>query len=118
MTHPKHHVPKTYRVEAHGMVTPESVRRLSTGILLEDGMTSSAKVTLTGYDSVRRVSTLEMTLTEGRKRQIRRMLQAIGHRVAKLTRVKIGSITIGRLRPGQWRYLSPGEVATLLRTAS
>ena len=67
-----------------------------------------------GHDPIDRTSVLELILTEGRKRQVRRMLAAVSHPAITLMRTKIGRIPIGRLRPGQWRHLTKGEVQSLL----
>jgi pseudouridine synthase len=117
MTHPSHHVPKTYRVEAGGMVTQETIEALSRGVLLEDGMTHPAKATLVALNVAYQLSVVDITLTEGRKRQVRRMFEAVGHEVTRLVRTKIGDLTVGALRPGEWRFLTPDEVQSLLKMA-
>lgn len=118
LTHPKHKVPKTYRAEIAGHISQETINRLSGGIVLNDGMTSPAKVQLIALDTARQTSTVELIITEGRKRQIRRMLDAVGHPVLRLTRTKIGNLKLGKLKPGEWRFLTPEEVRDLLSTAS
>lgn len=118
MTHPSHHVPKTYLAEVRGLVVEEVTRQLSVGIILEDGLTAPAKVKLLALHMARQGSLVEVVLTEGRKRQVRRMLEAVGHPVVKLTRTKVGNIGIGKLKPGEWRFLSPEEVKGLLALVS
>ena len=114
MTHPKHQVPKTYRAEVRGIVAQETLRRLANGIMLEDGPTAKAKANLVVINTTRQVSIVDIAIIEGRKRQVRRMFEAVRHPVIRLMRTKIGSITIGELKPGEWRFLTPQEVDDLL----
>jgi 23S rRNA pseudouridine2605 synthase len=118
MTHPKHNIPKTYRAEVRGKVTQEELRRLSTGIMLNDGITAPARAILSALNTVRQVSIVEITIREGRKRQVRRMMDAINHSVIKLTRTRFGNLSIGRLKSGEWRFLTQKEVHSLLDMAS
>ncbi|HEY3297437.1 MAG TPA: pseudouridine synthase [Armatimonadota bacterium] len=118
MTHPRHHVPKTYRAEVAGEITPEALRQLAVGVQLEDGKTSPAKVRLEFQNTAKRISVVQLVLTEGRKRQVRRMLAAVGSPVLKLERTKIGNLTAGKLKPGQWRFLRSDEVRSLVSMAS
>lgn len=109
LTHPRFEVPKTYRaIVRHGPVREAALRALRVGIELEDGPTAPARVRRVGAD------TLEITIHEGRKRQVRRMCEAIGHPVTALERVSIGDLGLGRLKPGAHRRLSDDEVARLL----
>ena len=111
VTNPDSHVPKTYLVEASAVLTDAQLQQLRDGIELSDGPTRPARVTRLrdspGYTH------FEITLTEGRNRQVRRMVEALGARVLKLVRVRIGSIAIGTLPIGRWRMLTPAEVAAL-----
>lgn len=118
MTHPSHHVPKTYRAEVRGLVSQETIDQLAKGVLLEDGLTSPAKVSLAVLNTANRGSIVEIVLTEGKKRQVRRMLEAVGHPVVRLARTKFGGIGLGSLKPGEWRFLKPDEVKALLAMAS
>jgi 23S rRNA pseudouridine2605 synthase len=107
LTHPRFGVPKTYRV---GLARPPSDRdleALSRGVRLEDGMTAPAEVGRRGEREI------EITIREGRKRQIKRMAEAIRNEVESLTRVRIGSLRLGRLRVGEARRLGKSEVASL-----
>jgi 23S rRNA pseudouridine2605 synthase len=113
LTHPKHAVPKTYVATVFGIVTFSTVRQLEQGIELEDGKTFPAKARLVRTDPPLKTSVVELTITEGRKRQVRRMFQAVGHRVVSLVRVKIDGIELGRLNPGTWRNLTEQEVERL-----
>src|SRR5258707_197086 len=111
VTNPNSHVPKTYLVEASALVTDEQLQRLRDGIELSDGPTRPATVTRL-RDSARDTR-FEITLTEGRNRQVRRMVEALGARVLELVRVRIGSIAIGALPIGKWRLLTREEVEAL-----
>jgi 23S rRNA pseudouridine2605 synthase len=108
LTHPSFEVEKTYRARVDGgPVRDTALRRLRTGVRLEDGLTSPARV--------RRVSpdVLELTIHEGRKRQVRRMCAAVGHPVLALERIRFGPLTLGRLASGAARQLAPDEIAAL-----
>ncbi len=109
VTNPKSHVPKTYLVKASAVLTDEQLQRLRDGIELSDGPTRPADVVRL-RDSAK-YTHVEITLTEGRNRQVRRMVEALGARVLKLVRVQVGSIAIGTLPIGKWRLLTPAEVA-------
>ncbi len=111
LTHPRYEVPKTYRATVVGKVGRPALRALSQGIELEDGPTLRATVRL--LDDGR----LELVLREGRKRQVRRMCEAVGHRVLALERVAFGSLALGDLPPGAHRRLDDEEVAALRAAA-
>jgi pseudouridine synthase len=111
VTNPTSHVPKTYLVKASTRLTDEELQRLRDGIELVDGLTRPARVERL-RDSAK-YTHFEMTLTEGRNRQIRRMVEALGARVLKLVRVKIGPVQIGSLPVGTWRPLTTAEVRAL-----
>jgi 23S rRNA pseudouridine2605 synthase len=109
---PDHKVPKTYQVKAATLLTDEQLDQLRNGVALNDGPTRPAAVRRL-RDSGRHTH-LEMTITEGRNRQVRRMLEAVDSRVLKLVRTAIGPLSIGDLPIGKWRELSPEEVKGLL----
>ena len=111
VTNPASHVPKTYLVKASMRLTDEQLQQLRDGVELADGPTRPARVRRV-RDS-EKYTHLEITLTEGRNRQVRRMIEALGAAVLKLVRVKIGSISIGTLPIGKWRLLTDREVQTL-----
>ena len=111
VTSPASHVPKTYLVKASGLLTDADLQALRDGVTLRDGPTRPARVRRVG-DSLRRTS-FEITLTEGRNRQVRRMVEARGARVVELSRLSIGAIGIGTLPIGAWRRLTRKEVAAL-----
>ncbi len=112
LLHPSHHVSKTYRARVKGLPSEKDLKRLEEGVLLEDGMTAPAKVRLVGAKKPN--ATIELTIHEGRKRQVKRMCEAVGHPVLELHRLSLGPLGLGSLAEGQWRELSPEEVASLL----
>jgi pseudouridine synthase len=111
---PDYHVPKTYLVKASRLLSDEDLNRLRDGIDLDDGPTRPAQVKRL-RDSAR-FTHFEITITEGRNRQVRRMVEALGANVLKLVRVRIGSIAIGDLPIGKWRSLSEAELASLAQS--
>jgi 23S rRNA pseudouridine2605 synthase len=112
LTEPKHRVPKTYRVTVAGRPTEEALNRLHEGVDLPDGRTRPARVRLLKSGS--KTSVLEMILTEGRNRQVRRMTAAVGHRTRRLVRVAIGGLELGELAPGGYRVLEVAEIRDLV----
>jgi 23S rRNA pseudouridine2605 synthase len=113
LMHPRYEVPKTYRAKVlRGPVGARALDALRTGVELDDGRTAPAKV------SQPRPGVLELTIHEGRKRQVRRMCDAVGHPVTALERVAFGPLRLGRLQPGGHRRLSAAEVDALRREAS
>jgi 23S rRNA pseudouridine2605 synthase len=117
LTHPRYHVPKLYRVRARGFITRETALRLAHGVELPDGMTAPADLSFVDYDSATQCTILDITLYEGRNRQVRRMLETVGHPVKALTRIGYGNLRLQGLAPGTWRKLRPDEVAGLLALA-
>ncbi len=111
VTNPNSHVPKTYLVKASALLTDAQLQQLREGIELADGPTRPAVVKRV-RDSAK-YTHFEMTLTEGRNRQVRRMVETLGARVLKLVRVRVGPIGIGKLPIGKWRHLTPGEIRAL-----
>lgn len=111
VTNPESHVPKTYLVKASQRLTDEQLQRLRDGVELADGPTRPTRVRRV-RDS-EKYTHLEITLTEGRNRQVRRMIETLDATVLKLVRVKIGPIPIGGLEIGKWRSLTPAEVRAL-----
>ena len=109
LAHPRYGVEKTYVAEVQGEPGGDVLQRLAEGIDLDDGPTAPARVTLLGP------SRLELVLHEGRNRQVRRMLEAVGHPVVTLRRSRNAGLSPGRLRPGDWRELTRDEVRRLRR---
>ena len=107
LTHPRYGVPKTYRLELARNIGDRDVERLRKGVKLEDGPTAPAEVRR------RSGSGLDVTIREGRKRQVRRMAEAVGNEVASLERIRIGSLELGELAAGDSRLLDEAEVAAL-----
>jgi len=112
VTNPDSHVPKTYLVKASTRLTDPQLQQLAAGIELADGPTRPASVSRV-RDS-EKYTHFEITLTEGRNRQVRRMVEALGAKVLKLVRVRIGPIAIGKLPIGKWRHLTPAEIKALV----
>jgi len=111
LLHPRYHVPKTYLIKVKGVLSDEEIKKLEQGVRLEDGMTSPATV-----KKIRKVeanSWLEITIREGRKHQVKRMLEAVGHPVIKLLRVRMGPLSLGSLEPGEFRFLTDREANSL-----
>lgn len=118
LTHPSHEVPKTYEAAVEGRPTTETLMRLSSGITIEGRKTAPAHFQLAGRNaSSPRITLLEVRLREGRKRQIRKMLESVGHPVVSLERVAIGPLRDPKLPPGAWRDLSARELASLRHAA-
>jgi 23S rRNA pseudouridine2605 synthase len=156
LTHPRHHVPKTYRAVVRGIPSSETLTRIREGVLLEDCMTAPARDVLlrrvvpgavpgsdrretkgrpkpphplparrqppvdqqgAGEPSSDREaqSEIELTIFEGRNRQVRRMMAAVGHPIVRLTRIRIGSVQLTGLPSGAWRHLTPHEITALTR---
>jgi pseudouridine synthase len=117
LTHPRHEVERTYEARVAGIPDEEALERLRRGIPLDGRRTLPAEVVLLnprrGRDGI-----LLLTIREGRNRQVRRMLEAVGHPVQKLKRTRIGSIADRRLKPGEWRDLTETEIRTLSDLAS
>lgn len=109
LMHPSYHVPKTYLVTASAPLKEAEVEALRAGVELEDGPTAPAEVTVHPTQPC----WLTIVLREGRKRQIRRMLHAVGHEVEKLHRVALGPLSLGDLEPGQIRPLTAAELNAL-----
>ena len=109
--HPKRKIPKTYRVKIDGRLEESNRLKLEKGVYLEDGLTAPAKVRT--VDTLKANSWIEVTIHEGRKRQVRRMLQHVGHPVTRLKRIRIAGLSLGALKPGEFRYLTPDEVEKL-----
>jgi 23S rRNA pseudouridine2605 synthase len=111
LLHPRHHVPKTYLIKVKGVLGQEEINSLERGVQLDDGPTSPAHVKK-GGKAVQN-SWLEITIHEGRKHQVKRMLEAVGHPVIKLTRVRFGPLRLGDLAVGEYRYLTDREANAL-----
>jgi len=111
LLHPRYHVPKTYLIKVKGVLTDEEIRQLERGVRLEDGMTSPAIVKK--VKKAEQNSWLEITIREGRKHQVKRMLESVGHPVIRLMRVKMGPLSLGNVGPGEFRFLTDREANAL-----
>jgi pseudouridine synthase len=114
VTNPDSHLPKTYLVKASKVLTDAQLQRLRDGIVLSDGPTRPAHVQRLRDSG--KYTHFEITLSEGRNRQVRRMVEALDAKVLKLVRVQIGSLRIGTLQIGKWRYLTKDEVEAIQRS--
>lgn len=110
VTHPKHEIEKTYTVTLIGIVSNDEVIQLRKGVDIGDCITKPAKVKILKTDEEKNISRLEITIHEGKNREVRRMCEAIGKRVLALHRSKIGNLGVKDLKIGEWRYLSKEEV--------
>ncbi len=115
LAHPRHHVSKTYLVKVRGSLDRSKRQQLESGVLLEDGLTAPAKVSR--VRSSGQNSWFELTLGEGRNRQVRRMCEAVGLPVARLKRIAIGSLTLGDLKSGAFRLLTGTDLVHLKKSA-
>jgi 23S rRNA pseudouridine2605 synthase len=111
LTHPRYEVPKTYRATVTGRISDPDIAKLRGGVMLEDGKTlpAKARVISRSLDS----SVIELIIREGRNRQVRRMLEAVGHPVRKLERTAFGPLELGELKSGGSRELTAAELAAL-----
>jgi 23S rRNA pseudouridine2605 synthase len=111
VTHPKHEFPKTYRAKVKGVLEDRQIAELEAGVYLDDGRTAPAKLKKVSKEEAN--SWLEITIHEGKKRQVRRMFDRVGHSVIKLKRIRTGNLLLGDLPEGAFRYLTPEEVQAL-----
>ncbi len=122
LTHPRYHVPKTYKARVRGHISPAGLQALRDGVLLSDGMTAPARQVIlrntsreSGDDAF---SDVTLTISEGRNRQVRRMFATIGHTVIHLERSQIGPIRLTGIPTGAWRHLTQHEIEMLTDTKS
>ena len=111
ITHPKHNIDKTYRALVRGEVNQKDVMNFVMGIEIEDYVTAPAKLEIVKYSKGK--SIIDITIHEGKNRQVRKMCSAMGHEVIRLKRIRIGEIGLGNLKIGEWRYLSNSEIKYL-----
>lgn len=116
MMHPKFHISKRYRVTIDGSVSDEVVSKLASGVIIDGRMTAPAIINVVTAESTRTV--MEMTIREGRNRQIRKMCEAVELNVKRLKRTAIGPLKLGMLQPGEYRELTRQEVNALKRAVS
>ncbi|MWV44756.1 pseudouridine synthase [Paenibacillus sp. HJL G12] len=117
LTHPKHHVPKTYLATVEGIPHGSELDKLRAGIKLDDGMTYPAEVEYKDIDTEKNEAVITITIHEGRNRQVRRMFEAISHKVIRLKRISFGDLLLQNLKRGLYRHLSADEVEALKNMA-
>lgn len=115
VTHPKHEITKTYTVTLRGTVQKDAVEKLRNGVEIDDYVTRPANVKILKIDQEKNISRLEITIHEGKNRQVRKMCEAIGSKVVALHRSQIGDIDVKDLKLGTWRYLKDFEVKKILK---
>lgn len=117
MTHPRYHIKKKYVAKLKGYLMREEVKALEKGVELEDGFTQPAQIKVKNQDKDKNTTLVEITISEGRNRQVRRMFEHFGHQVSKLTRIQFGPLDIKGLNAGEGRVLTPHEVKTIRHLA-
>jgi 23S rRNA pseudouridine2605 synthase len=113
LMHPKYEMDKTYVAKIKGLPLREHLKKLEKGIMLEDGKTAPARTKVLSVDKKKETAVVELTIHEGKNRQVRRMFEAIGYPVLKLKRERYGFLTLHGLSAGDWRELTPHEVKQL-----
>ena len=108
LTHPRYHVPRTYKVTVEGRITDQAITRLGKGFLLKDGPSGPSKTGLVTRND--RQSIIRMTIKQGKTRQVRRMIEAAGFKVVHLIRISFGNIELGDLKVGKYKHLNREEV--------
>ena len=116
VTHPKYEIEKTYNVTVKGIITKDEIKKLEEGVEIEDYTSGKAKVKILKTDTEKDISRIEITIHEGKNREVRKMCNAIGRKVLALHRSKIEGIDVKNLKLGEWRYLTSKEVAKLLNS--
>lgn len=111
LTHPRYKVPRTYKVTVNGRITDRAMNRLSKGIRLKDVDTGPSKLSPLSLEEGR--SVIRITIAQGKSRQVRRMLEAVGYEVIHLIRTGFGSLALGDLKVGKYRHLESQEVASM-----
>ncbi len=114
VTHPKHEITKTYTVTLKGIIQANEIEQLQKGVKIDDYITKPAKVKILKTDLEKDISRIEITIHEGKNRQVRKMCEAIGKKVLALHRSKIGNIGVKDLKIGEWRYLKKEEIKGLM----
>lgn len=115
VTHPKNEVEKTYNATVKGIVTQEDVQALQNGVEIEDYISGKAKVKVLKIDREKNISRLQITIHEGKNREVRKMCAAIGKNVIALHRCKIGNIDVKNMKIGEWRFLTANEIKSFVK---
>ena len=111
MTHPSYQIPRTYKATVTGRISSQAIGLLRKGVMLEDGPSGRTKADVISSSDKR--SIVRVTITQGKNRQVRRMLEAVGYKVIHLVRIGFGSLTLGDLKVGDYRHLETEEVMSL-----
>lgn len=114
VTHPKNEVEKTYNVTLRGEISDEEVQRLRDGVKIDNYVSGNAMVKILKIDAEKHISRIQVTIHEGKNREVRKMCEAVGKKVIALHRSKIGNIDVKDLKIGEWRYLSEEEIKSFL----
>lgn len=117
MIHPKYKIEKEYYVRIKGLLRKESSIKLAKGLIYDNERALPAKVYDVKYDDKKETTFLNIVITEGKNRQVRRMFESLGHEVVKLKRIRFGTITLDGLNRGEYRILKPHEIKTLYNLA-
>lgn len=115
VTHPKYEIEKTYTVTIRGIVTQDDVKKLENGVKIDDYVSGKAKVKILKTDEEKNFSRLQITIHEGKNREVRKMCEAIDKKVLALHRRRIGNLDVKNIEIGKWRYLNKKEVEELLK---
>ncbi|MBO5479287.1 MAG: rRNA pseudouridine synthase [Clostridia bacterium] len=115
ITHPKHEINKTYVATVIGNIENDKLHMLEEGVEIEDYITKPAKVRILKTDSEKNISRIEITIHEGKNKQVRKMCEKIGYPVRALHRTKIGNLSVKDLKIGEWRYLTLKEIQELVK---
>ena len=114
VTHPKHEIEKTYNATVRGIITDDEIASLRSGVKIDDYVTKPAKVKILKIDKEKEISRIQITIHEGKNRQVRKMCEDVGKKVIALHRSKIGNIDVKDLKIGKWRYLTNTEIENLI----
>ena len=115
VTHPKYEIEKAYNVTLKGKITKEEIEMLEKGVKIDDYISGKAKVKILKIDEVKDISRIEITIHEGKNREVRKMCNAIGKKVLALHRSRIGNINVKDLKLGEWKYLKSGQIKELIK---
>ena len=115
VTHPKYEIEKTYTVTIRGIATQDDVKKLENGVKIDDYVSGKAKVKILKTDEEKNFSRLQITIHEGKNREVRKMCEAIDKKVLALHRRRIGNLDVKNIEIGKWRYLNKKEVEELLK---
>ena len=114
VTHPKNEVEKTYNATVRGIVNGDDIKKLENGVKIDEYISGDAKAKILKVDEEKNISRVQITIHEGKNREVRKMFQAIGKNVIALHRARIGNIDVKNLKIGSWRYLSDFEIKKII----